>query len=527
MNPIEIVVGLLLVAVVLAAIAQRLRIPYPTFLVLGGLALGFFPGLPPIQIPPRIAFLVFIPPLVYHVASQFALRDLRHNRWPIFRLSVGLVLVNLLCIAGVAHGWIDGFSWATAFVLAAIVSPTDTAAVTAVARNLPVPRRVERILEGESLFNDVVTLVAYQQAVWAAATGSFSLGEATVELVWDAVGGFGVGVAVGMLATWTRRRVHDTGVHTAASLLTPFAAYLGAEAVEASGVLATVAAGLYVGHFLLASLRPAERVQVFAFWAGTRFILEGLAFVLIGTQLREVTANLSDTPSSELLRDCVLVCVTTILVRLVWMFVWVGLPYFFGPFRRTAPPRPPFGHAILIGWAGMRGVDSLAAGLALPFVMADGTTPFPQRDLILLISFSVILATLVLQGLTLPILIRRLRLPVTDTIRQEESWIRRSAAEEAIKRIDPLAHALGASPEVAESLVALYALRIRQYESGVTSVGDRESASAGDIAKRLFLELLKAERQAVRTMWSEGQIEDEARQRVERALDYEELKLAG
>lgn len=522
MNAVEIAIGLILVAVVLATAAQRLGVPYPTVLVLGGLALGFVPGLPHVQIPPNIAFLVFIPPLVYQVASQFALRELRQHRWPIFRLSIGLVLINLLCVAGVAHWGIDGFSWSAAFVLAAVVTPTDTAAVSAVTRALPVPRRVERILEGESLFNDVVALVAYQQAVKAVVTGSFSAGGAGSELVWDAVGGACVGLAVGALATWVRRRVHDPAINTAASLLTPFTAYLGAELVGGSGVVATVVTGLYVGHVLLPSLRAVERVQAVSFWAGTRFILEGLAFVLIGFQLRLAGEQLANESPAGLLRNCLLICAATVAVRVVWMFAWAGLTRLGR--RAAGAPHPPLGHSVLLAWAGMRGVDSLAAALALPLVLADGA-PFPQRNLILLVSFSVILTTLVVQGLTLPVLIRRLGLPADESTRLEELRIRMSAAEAALERIEELASTAETSPEVVNNLRELYRLRIRQYHAGLDFAGEHPASSAIDDAYCLMMELLRTERQVVIAFWAAGLISDDARQRVERAMDYEELKL--
>ncbi|QJW94665.1 Na+/H+ antiporter [Frigoriglobus tundricola] len=525
MNPVEIVVGLVLVAVVLATVAQRLRVPYPTLLVLGGVTLGFVPGLPHVRIPPDVAFLVFVPPLVYQVASRFGLRDLRRHRWPIFRLAVGLVLLNLFCVAGVVHFGIDGFSWSAAFVLAAIVSPTDTAAVAAVTKNLPIPRRVERILEGESLFNDVVALVAYQQAVKAAVTGSFSLGDAGQVLVWDAVGGVGVGLAVGVLATWARHRVRDVAINTAASLLTPFAAYLGGEAIGASGVLATVAVGLYVGRVLLPTLTPAERVEAVAFWSGARFILEGLAFVLIGLELRRVVADLSDTPAAGLLGACALVCATVVVVRLAWVFAWTGLPYLFGPKRSGAEARPPWGQALLLAWAGMRGVDSLAAALAVPLVLADGATPLPQRNLILLLSFSVILTTLVLQGLTLPLLIRRLGLPSEDSVRREDAPIRLAAAEAALRRLDELEHTPGVPPDVVAHLRAMYLLRVHRYRSRLAPAAGDSPEPGIEAARGLVLELLKAERQVVAAMWGDGLISDDAKQRVERSLDYEELKL--
>ena len=525
MNIVEIVIGLVLVAVILSIIAQRMRIPHPTLMVLGGLALGFAPGLPHIEIAPDITFLIFIPPLVYLVAAQFGLRDLRSNMWPILRLSIGLVLLNIISVACIAHWGIDGFTWSTAFVLAAIISPTDTAAVTAITNQIPIPKRTERVLEGESLFNDVVALVAYQQAVQATVTGTFSIGELCGSLVWEAFGGISIGLAIGMLVTWARHRVHDSSVNTAASLLTPFAAYLAADAMSASGILATVATGLYVGHALLPTLRPEERLQTFSFWVGVRFILEGLAFVLIGFQLQTVLTDLTFIPALELLGDGLLIGLATIIIRIVWVFAWTVLPIFFWKQRSNVVARPAWGHAILLSWSGMRGVSSLAAALAIPLVMADGTTPFPQRNLILFLSFSVILTTLVLQGMTLPALIRRLGFPVDDGVRREEAQVRLAAAEAAMNRLEELEQDMSVPSATVAHLRKMYQLHIRRYQSRLGLLDSDESNQGVEEACGLMLELLQAERQAVITMRAQGLISNDAMQQVERSLDYEELKL--
>lgn len=526
MNPVELVIGLILVAAVLATVAQNLRLPYPTVLVLGGLALGFVPGLPHVQIPPEITFLVFIPPLVYLVSTQFGLRDLRKNLWPIFRLSVGLVLLNLVCVASAVHWGIEGFTWSTAFVLAAIVTPTDTVAVTAVTSRLPVPKRVSMILEGESLFNDVVALVAYQQAVKAVVTGSFSIFATFWILVWEAIGGIAVGLVVGVLATWSRHRLRDPAINTAASLMTPFAAYLGAEALGASGILATVATGLFVGHILLSTLRPLERLQTLSFWTGLQFILEGLAFVLIGFQLRLVMANLSRLSTAELIGDCILVCVMTLVVRLIWMFAWHFVPKYFAKRKGRPVSSPPWQHAVLIAWSGMRGIDSLAAALALPMLLADQTTPFPQRDLILFLSFSVILTTLVVHGLTLPVLIRRLKLLPEDDLRRDEAQIRIATAEAAIRRLKELEQANGLPTATVGPIRATYLLRIEHDRSRLDQL---EQGRAGQVIpppSDIMLDLLKSERQVVRALRAAGKYNDDALKSVERSLDYQELKLA-
>jgi CPA1 family monovalent cation:H+ antiporter len=521
MNPVELIIGLILAAAVLATLARKIGIPYPVLLVLGGLVLGFMPGLPPVQIAPDVVFLIFIPPLVYIAAAQVALRDLRSNLRPILSLAVGLLLASLVVVAGVTTRCVDGFSWATAFVLAAIIGPTDTVAVNAVASATPIPRRTGAILEGESLVNDIVALVAYKMAVDAVVTGSVSYASAGLMLIWGSCAGVAVGFAVGMLSTWVRLKIQeDVTVSITVSLLTAFAAFLGAEAIGASGILATVTAGLYVGRRLSRILTPEGRIQAFAFWETVTFLLEGLAFVLIGLELRTIMDDLADYSLAQLLVYGALVSATVIVLRLIWVFASAYLLPSLSPLIRPAD-RPPPWQVFLVGWAGMRGVDSLAAALALPLTLGDAATPFPQRKLILFLSFSVILSTLVLQGLSLPLLLRWLRLPADKTDEIEEAHARMKAATAALRRLTDPDLVAGVPTDLICLVRGLYERRLEKEQAELNPA----DSSAVEQYQRLCRELLRTERKVVLELRDEGLISDDVLRRIERSLDYEELRL--
>jgi CPA1 family monovalent cation:H+ antiporter len=522
MNPVELIIGLILAAALLATVARKIGIPYPVLLVLGGLVLGFMPGLPPVQIDPEVVFLVFIPPLVYIAAAQVALRDFRSNLRPILSLAVGLLLISLVVVAGVTTWCVESFSWATAFVLAAIIGPTDTVAVNAVASETPIPRRTGAILEGESLVNDIVALVAYKMAVDAVVTGDVSYARAGLMLIWGSCAGVAMGYAVGMLSAWVRLKIQgDVTVSITVSLLTGFAAFLGAEAIGASGILATVTAGLYVGRRLSRILTPEGRIQAFAFWGTVTFLLEGLAFVLIGLELRTIMDDLADYSMAQLLVYGGLVSATVIVLRLIWVFISAYLIPYLSPAFRLADRPPPWQNVFLVGWAGMRGVDSLAAALALPLMIGDTATPFPERKLILYLSFSVILSTLVLQGLSLPLLIRLLHFPEDKTDEIEEAHARMKAATAALRRLtDP--DLVASVPRDLVCLVrGLYERGLEKEQAGV----DPADSSAVAQYHRLRRELLRTERKVVLELRDEGLISDDVLRRVERSLDYEELRL--
>ena len=536
------VIFLLLAAVVmLATLANRIRIPYPILLVLSGLALAFVPPgvLPRYELDPEVVFVLFLPPLLFSSAYLTSWRDFRRNLRPIGLLAVGLVLFTVVGVAAVAH-YVAELPWTAAFVLGAVVSPTDAIAATAIAQRLGVPRRIVTLLEGESLVNDATGIVAYRIAAGVAAgVAAFSIWGAALQFVVGAIGGIAVGLAAGWVVTRAFASLNDTPVEIVVSLLAPFAAYLTAEELPHlvwhellgfegepffSGVLAAVAAGLYVGRFSPTILSPISRLEGGAVWNVVVFLLNGLAFILIGLQLPMILEGLRGYTNGELLRYAAAVSLTVILVRVLWIF-----PATYGPrlaFRSIMErdPSPPWRNVAVISWGGMRGVISLAAALALPLTTVDGD-PFPGRDLILFLTFAVILATLVLQGLSLPFLIRVLGLEDDGSVEREEVRARIESADAALARLEELAEEEWVREDTAERIRGMYGYRRSRFlarKIGVDEDGFEERSQSYQLLSR---ELLLAQRNALVRLRNEGTISDEALHRIERDLDLEETRL--
>jgi Na+/H+ antiporter len=535
---IEAILVLLAAVATLATLANRIKVPYPILLVLGGLALGFVPGLPRVELDPDVVFLLFLPPLLYVSALFTSWRDFRANLRPISLLAVGLVLMTTCAVAAVAH-WAIELPWAAAFALGAIVSPTDAIAATAVAQRLGVPRRIVTILEGESLVNDATGIVAYRIAVAAVVAGTFSLWEAGVQFVIGAVGGIAVGLAVGWAVLWARRRVsEDPSVQNTVSLLTPFAAYLLAEEpshyvwhyllhlpgeFHFSGVLSVVAAGLYLGRRAPYVISPETRLQGYAFWELVTFLLNGLIFSLIGLQLGSIVGGLSEYSAATLVLFGGLISLTVILVRIVWVFPATYVPRWASSSISERDPSPPWQAVSVVSWTGMRGVISLAAALALPLTTATGA-PFPERDLILFLTFCVILATLVVQGLSLPALIRALGLEDDGSQDREEVLGRIEVAEAALARIEELLEENGVQADTAERLRGIYNYRHSRFSARFD--GDEDGLEERSAAfQRLMRDLLQTQRRVLIELRNEGEIGDEAMHRIERDLDLEESRL--
>jgi monovalent cation/hydrogen antiporter len=537
---LEIILGLLVVVVALATLATRLKIPYPILLVLGGSALGFVPGLPPVELDPELVFLLFLPPLLYVSAIFTSWRDFRANVRAISLLAVGLVLMTTFVVAAVVHA-VAGLPWAAAFVLGAIVSPTDAIAATTVAQRLGVPRRIVTILEGESLVNDATGIVAYRVAVAAVITGAFSIWEAGLQFVVGAAGGIAVGFAVGWLIVWARRHLsEDPSVQNIISLLTPFVAYLAAEELphslwerlhdligvpadlHFSGVLAVVTTGLYLGRKGPYIVSSGTRLQGYATWELITFLLNGLIFILIGLQLRNVVARLDVYSADELIFYAVLVSLTVILVRILWVFPATYAPRWVSRRLRERDPAPPWRSVSIVAWTGMRGVISLAAALALPFQASGGQ--FPDRDLIIFLTFCVILATLVVQGLSLPALIRALGLEDDRIGEKEETHGRIQVAEAALERLEELGAQDWVREDTQERVRGLYAYRRNRFASRFDGDPDGVEERSADY-QRLMVELLVAQRQRLISMRDEGSIGDEVMHRIEHDLDLEESRL--
>ncbi|MDY3557024.1 Na+/H+ antiporter [Gemmata sp. JC717] len=425
-HPVELVLALLAVTVALALIARKLGVAEPIFLVVGGLLLGLQPWVPGFRIDPQVVFLLFLPPLLYAAAFRTPWPEFRAQLRAITLLAVGLVLFTTAAVAAAAHYLLD-LPWAVAFVLGAIVSPPDAVAAVAVTQRLRVPRLIVTILEGESLVNDATALVALRFAVAAVATGAFSLAGAGWEFVLVSAGGVGVGVAGGWLVyrfhRWLDRSgVADSKLVITVTLLTPFAVYLTAEHLHLSGVLAAVSAGLWIGNRCEEVFTHELFEEARAVWEWIEFLLNGLVFILVGFALRQILEQFGDTTHTprELAIGAAGVCGATIVARLLWMFPGAYVPRWVDNRLGCAGPYPSWRSVTVVGWTGMRGAVSLAAALALPLTTEDGR-PFPGRDLIQLLTFAVIFATLVGQGLTLPLLIKGLGVSAVPPPRTEDA----------------------------------------------------------------------------------------------------------
>jgi monovalent cation/hydrogen antiporter len=529
---IELVLFGLLVAVTgLAVVARLVRIPYPILLTVGGLAIGFVPGVPEVELDPELVLLLFLPPLLYSAAFFSNLRELRDNWRPIGLLAIGLVIVTMVVVAVVAHYVID-LEWPVAFVLGAVVSPTDAVAPATILRRLGVPRRVISVVEGENLTNDWTALVAYKFAVAAVVTGSFSLLEAGPEFLLTGLGGIAIGVVVGIGIAAVRRRVEDPVTEVTISLLTAYAAYLPAEELGVSGVLAAVTVGIWLGWQASDLTTHTTRIQLFAVWEVLQFLLNAFLFVLIGLQLPNVLDDLSGRPAGELAAYGALISIVVIVVRMAWVYALAALPDRLSPLTGKTGPAP-WRNVTLVAWSGMRGGVALAAALAIP-LETDAGAPFPERDLIIFLAFCVILATLVGQGLLFPALIRMLRVEDDGLDADEELNARLEIAFAALDRVDELGDAEWVADDTVERVRMMFNYRRRRFSSRLDGRGGRHDdpddfdyEQRADTYRRFMGEVIGAERRKLRELRDQGTITDEVRRRVEYDLDLEEARLSG
>jgi monovalent cation/hydrogen antiporter len=522
---VEAVLVLLIVATGLAVAARRLGIPYPILLVLGGLVLGFVPGLPRVELEPDLVFLLFLPPILFGAGYFTSIRDFKANLRPILLLAVALVLVTATAVAIVAQALVPGLGWAAAFAFGAIVAPPDAVAATSIFQRLGAPRRAVTILEGESLVNDATALVSYRLAVGAVATGSFSVVDAGASLVIVSILGVAVGIIAGWVVSRVIARIDDPVFSVVITFLAPAAAYLPAERFGASGVLAAVAGGIYVGRHAPRRMSSEVRIAGVAAWQVLLFLINGAVFILIGLQLPAVLDALSGRPVAELLGLAVTMSLVVIVVRILWVFPATYLPRRLSARIRARDPYPPPQNVFLVSWAGMRGVVSLAAALALPRTLPSGE-PFPERDLLVFLTFAVILATLVGQGLTLPLVIRRLGISSDGGDRHEEAHARIYLAEAAISAIDRLQGDWPGHRELVDTLRAQYGHRAEHL--GIHGPAGEPT----DDAERELLEhremrraVIDAEREALLRLHESGAVSDEVFRRVERDLDLEALRM--
>jgi monovalent cation/hydrogen antiporter len=533
---VELIVMLLAVSAGLQLLARRINVPHPVLLVLGGLVLALVPGLPRISIPPETLFLLFVPPLLYWAALTTSLRDFRRELNPIVRFATLVVFLTMGAVALVVHTLMPEFTWAAAFLLGAIVAPPDPVAAIAVMRPLGAPRRIVTILEGEGLMNDATALVSYQIAVVAIVTGSFSVAHAGVRFVITAVGGVLVGLAAGWLIVFARRKLIGRFpiVENTVSLLTPFFAYLPAEWLNVSGVLAVVTVGLYLGRRGPKIMAAATRVQEESMWTVVQFLLESLTFILIGLELPVVVRTLGRHSLGRLIGYSALVALTVIVVRIVYTATAVFLLRLFA---RPGGKKPPgWSEAAFIGWTGMRGGDSLIIALALPLATATGA-PFPARGVIVFLTFAVILCTLVVQGFTVVPLLRRLDLAKGDDEDSEEAHARRVAADVGLRRLDQLATS-NQNAKAVGYLRQLHGERRRKWAARDRTLHSADDADHRDLPRTdagaernaesyrsLRRAMMDAERAAIIDLRDRDTIGDDVMRRVQRELDLETMML--
>jgi len=522
---LELVLVLLAATAAISVLAERLLVPAPVLLLLGGTVLAFVPQLPRPTLSPEVIFLVFIPPLLYWSAFNTSWRDFRRHLRSISLLSVGLVLVTMAAVAAVAHALVPGLPWPSAFVLGAIVSPPDAVAVAAVTRRLGIDRGILTVLEGEGLVNDATALIAYRMSVAAVVAGAFSLRMATVEFAWAAVAGVGVGVGVGMLVVALRRRLRVSSVASnTISILTPFAAYIPAEHFGASGVLAVAAIGLYLGRQGPRVISPQTRTQAVAMWEMLTFLLEGLVFILVGLELPVAVAALREYAMGTLAVAALAVSVAAVLVRMVWVIPGTYLVR--GGMRMLGRPErmPPLRSVVFIGWAGLRGADSLVIALSLPLTVASGA-PFPGRDLILFLTFAVIFVTLVVQGLSLKAVIRALGLKPDPESAREMSAARARLAVVGLEALDACAAEQPGAEDAKKALRLKYEHVAHRYQARLVNKRITRDEERIEAYRTMRLKMLGAERDALIVMRDKNEIADDVLREIQYDLDLEQVLL--
>ncbi|HEX5989380.1 MAG TPA: Na+/H+ antiporter [Solirubrobacterales bacterium] len=510
MQDIESILVLLLAAALLVRLADYGKIPAPIVLVLGGLAIAFVPGLPDVELEPDTIFLLFLPPLVYAAAWRSSPLELRTVMRPLALLSILLVFLTAAVVALVAHALVPALSWAEAALLGAILAPTDAVAPISIFRRLSAPERVRLLVEGESMINDGTALVLYRIAVGVATGGAFSLGHAGLEFVGVALGGIVVGLAIAYVSDLVLRRQHESDLAIMLSLLTAYGAYIGAEELHVSGILAAVTAGLYAGYRSPHSLDADVRLNAIAFWSVLVFGLEIALFVLLGLQLPEIVDTLEQSSDGvvELLPAVAAIAAASIATRLAFVFAM------------RSDAGETLGERFAVGWSGMRGAVSLAAALAVPLSVSG-------RPQIIFLTFALIVVTLVGQGLSLPFVIRTLRLEQPRRWSDEEAVARMEAAQSALDRIDEMERDGRASEAQLKRLRDLYRARFRMCQAVLGGEDPEAAAREQRIADygELRKELIGIERSELLNLRGSGRLRDQTLRQIERDLDLEEARI--
>src|SRR2546423_5491953 len=519
MGQAELLIAGLLVGVAgLGALARRLSMRDPIVLVIGGAWFASVPASPPVNLAPEVALVISLPPLLYSTAFFANLGDIRANLRGIALTSVGLVLLTMVAVAVVAHELVDGLPWAAAFTLGAVVSPTDPLAGAAIMRRLGVPRRLVSAVEGEGLFNGATALVAYRVAVAAVVAGSFSMADASLRFVAGGLGGVAIGLAVGWVIAEIRKRVSDTQLSVTISLLSGYAAFVPADAIGASGVLAAVTTGIYMGIKGPSIIPARTRLQGLMVWDILDFLINAALFVLVGLQLRTVVNGLGGRSVATVAGYALAVSAVVIVMRLIWFFT---VPYLIRlldrrPSQRARRVGPQL--RLVIAWSGMRGAVSLAAALALPLKL-------PERNLLIFITFAVILSTLVVQGLSLPALIRWLGIGDDGGQDEEEGRARLVGTKAGLAQLDALEDEDWTRNDSIERMRGLYQYRKRRFAARAGKVEDDGYEDRALAYQQMVQSVLAAQRDALVQLRNQGGISNEVMNRVVRELDLEESRL--
>jgi monovalent cation/hydrogen antiporter len=520
MQDIATVIILLAVVTALAQVTDLVKIPYPILLVLAGMGIGLIPGLPHISLHPDVVFLIFLPPILYAAAWTTSWPEFKAAKRPITLLAIGCVIFTTCAVAWVAHIFIPGLGWPEAFVLGAIISPPDAVAATSATKGLSVPRRVVIVLEGESLVNDATGLIAYRYAVAAVVTGAFSLWEASYQFVIVAAGGILLGLLMGWIFKWIHCITPDNPTtDTTFTFIAPYIVYLLAESIHLSGVLGVVACGLYMSRNSSTVFSQQTRIQAYGTWNTVIFILNGVVFILIGLQLPGILEKIKGVSMMTLLSYGAIVSGAVILGRLIWVYPGAYIPRLSKKIREREP-EINIRLVTIVAWSGMRGVVSLAAAMALPLTI-QGSHPFPNRDLIIFLTFSVIFSTLVIQGLTLRPLIKLLGIKADGKDHELEQLARLKIASSVIEHIEEN-FSLSLSDDVLNQIKSKYEIRIqRMRKEQDRRLTDDEINQFHNIQKQL----LERERELVLNLRSAGSITDEVLRKIEYELDLEETRL--
>jgi monovalent cation/hydrogen antiporter len=521
---ITVILILLAVVTALVEVADRVKVPYPVLLVLAGIGIGLIPDLPHMEMSPEVVFLIFLPPVLYSAAWTTSWLDFKASSRAISLLAVGCVIFTTAAVAVVAHYAIPGFGWAESFVLGAIVSPPDAVAAAAAMKGLKVPKRLVTILEGESLVNDATGLIAMRYAIAATATGTFIFWIASINFVFVAGIGIMIGLAIGQLFYWIHRITPDNPTtDTTLTFITPYVAYVIAERFHVSGVLAVVACGLFLSQRASQVFKHESRIQSTSTWNTVIFVLNGVIFVLIGLQLPHVLSQIKNHSFTTLLWYGFIISLAAIVSRIIWVFPGTYVPRWLSKRIRKKEARPEVSNVAIVAWSGMRGVVSLAAALGLPLTMGSDAIAFPNRDLIIFLTFAVIFSTLVMQGMTLPLLIKKLGVKPDEDIKSVEDHARVRIATSLIEHIEEN-YSLGLNDEVLGKLKSKYEIRIQRLnkESGLNKLSEEQIRELLSIQHKL----IKQERMLLESLRKEVKIGDEAFRRMEHELDLEESRLA-